>query len=172
MASVFDVGALEYKDEAGNTREAQGVFISSTPEYTDAAGNVRNATPVYLLGGGPQPEPFWEPFTVTAADIGGAGFGYSDGVAGSITNQPVEGYTVDSVINDGGTVTMYLLGPSPLASDALLGALVGVSGEDYSFTSVSSFADSAGSWLTNMIVDGVPEWTVGQQIPIVVIPQP
>lgn len=120
--------------------------------------------------------PFWNPFTVTAADLGGS-FGYQadKDPGGAITNEPVDGYTLiwARTFLDGGNaiLTLQMVGPRPLR-DALQGALFGINAEDYSvaYGDMQVFEES-GVFYTNIEIYDVPMWTAGQSIPIVIIPQ-
>lgn len=123
--------------------------------------------------------PFWNPFTVTAADLGGS-FGYQADVpdkdpAGAITNEPVDGYTLiwARTFLDGGNaiLTLQMAGPRPLM-DALQGALFGINAEDYSvaYGDMQVF-EGSGVFYTTIEIYDVPMWTAGQSIPIVIIPQ-
>jgi hypothetical protein len=122
--------------------------------------------------------PFWEPFTVTAAAVaefeGSCGFVAGD--AGSITNEPVDGfslvkcytYMADLVP----TLFFQINGPTPLR-DNLWGALLGVNAVDFTLDDYSVFTviGAEGGFDTSFEVPGVTMWTVGQAVPIVIIPQ-
>lgn len=119
---------------------------------------------------------FWDPFTVTVGSDGEEFFGYllDDPYSfGSITNQPVNGFTLMQAVNVGGSVDIRLHGPHPIVGE-LVGALVGISNEDYSIDEMSvtqSNNPDTGLWINKLIIHDVPAWTTSQQIPIVIIPQ-
>lgn len=119
---------------------------------------------------------FWEPFTVTVGTDGDVFYGYlvDDPFSfGSITNQPVNGFTLMQAVNVGGSVDIRLHGPHPIVGE-LVGALVGISNEDYSIDEMSvtqSNDPETGLWINKLIIHDVPAWTTSQQVPIVIIPQ-
>lgn len=127
-----------------------------------------------------KPFPFWEPFTVTAALVLVAEFegscGYVAGDAGTITNEPVVGFSVVKCYTYMADVVPTLFfeinGPTPLR-DNLWGALLGVNGEDFVLDDYSVFnvVGAEGGFNTSFEVPGVAMWTVGQAVPIVTIPQ-
>lgn len=185
----------EYRDNAGNIREAVGVYIlgGGGGDLPSNQAIVTDSEIVTAIGGqtidiqvtdnvatfGVRSFPFWNPFTVTAADLGGS-FGYQADVpdqdpGGAITNEPVDGYTLiwARTFLDGGNgiLTLQMAGPRPLR-DALQGALFGINAEDYTvaYDNMQVFEDS-GVFYTNIEIYDVPMWTAGQSIPIVIIPQ-
>lgn len=118
-------------------------------------------------------EPFWNPFTMTVGESSGL-FGYYNGAVGSLTNEPVDGFTVVSIWHTGGgvgQVNIEIRGPEPLANNGLANGLFGISSVTYSAFSVSSEKESGASWATYISINDVPAWTVDQQVPIVIIPQ-
>lgn len=122
--------------------------------------------------------PFWEPFTVTAALVaefeGSCGFVAGD--AGSITNEPVDGFSLVKCYTYMADIvpTLYfeISGPTPLR-DSLWGALLGVNAVDFNLDDYSVFnvIGTEGGFSTSFEVPGVTMWTVGQAVPVVMIPQ-
>lgn len=122
---------------------------------------------------------FWEPFTVTAGDPTGGGFqfGYvssdvsGDEQVGSITNEPVVGFSLGEALWESGDVYLSIRGPRSIASE-LQGALIGIDGVDYSPIQLESlWNEEEGNWKSVIYLSDVPAWTVDQQIPIVITPQ-
>lgn len=129
-------------------------------------------------GGGGQSGPFWEPFTVNAAalsEVEGS-FGFVAGDAGSITNEPVEGFSVvrcyTYMADLVPTIFFQINGPAPLR-DNLWGALLGVNVIDFTLDDYSKLdvGGGDGDFDTSFEVPGVTMWTVGQAVPIVIIPK-
>lgn len=125
-----------------------------------------------------RPFPFWEPFTVNAALVAEfeGSCGYVAGDAGSITNEPVDGFSIVKCYTymADTTPTMFfeITGPTPLR-DSLWGALLGVDTVDFTLDDYSVFNvfGAEGAFNTTFEVPGVTMWTVGQAVPIVIIPQ-
>ena len=135
-----------------------------------------------VYSGGGTPEPFWEPFTITAGDLTNDALGYSDGeggqgipATGSISNQPVEGYSLSVAANvsDPGIFVLAIRGPAPMR-DLLIDAVIGIGEESFILSRIGdiSVARLDDGFETIVQMDGFSqEWMVGQQVPIVVIPQ-
>jgi hypothetical protein len=127
---------------------------------------------VKIQGGNvpPTPEPFWEPFTITASLQPNNSMGYSPS-AGAITNEPVQGYSLNrATVGDDGFFILAIAGPTPIGT-GLQGALFGIG--ETTYTPDGIYLQSTGAaWTTNVEIYGVsPFWTEGQQVPIVIIPQ-
>lgn len=124
------------------------------------------------------PFPMWQPFTVTCGSDGFGGFGYSaiEGEEfGSISNEPVDGYTLETCAVDGsGNFYFYLRGPAPM-SDILWGADIGIDTASYVFGPFNGQAAPKarldGDVVSEAELSGVTAWTLDQQVPIVIIPQ-
>lgn len=126
---------------------------------------------------GVRPFPFFEPFTVTVGALDNPYVGYSnfegEPTIGSITNEPTDDFTLPLCMLNivSGQLMITLTGPQPLQL-RLAGALVGINAEDFTIDpSNASSRFENDSWRTDVFIEGVPPWTVGQQIPIVIIPQ-
>lgn len=150
---------------------ATAAMIDNGDTFTATGGQTINVAVVDGVASMTVAEPFWNPFTVTVGD--GDFIGYAPGGIGSITNEPLDGFTIVAVINGGGDfVEINLAGPPTLVSNGLLNALVGISGVDYAVDNVRvAYLSEFSSWVTSITILDVPEWTVDQQVPIVIIPQ-
>lgn len=115
---------------------------------------------------------FWQPFTMTVGEEPGEDvFGYVPEEFGSISNEPVAGFSLRTVLQLGTDVEVTIAGPHPIAGE-LEDAVVGISAANYSPVQIMSSLESEGVWVTSFRVQGVsPAWTVGRQIPFVIIPQ-
>lgn len=134
---------------------------------------------VKIQGGNvpPTPEPFWEPFTVTVGEglnMGENGYFRwpGDDPVGSITNEPVDGYSIEECFSSGTVLQFKINGPHALAEE-LSNASIGVNGVDVGILDISSSRISANPdvWQTYLTAEPVTPWTPGQQIPIVIIPK-
>lgn len=190
-AGVIVVPDTTYRDAAGNVRGAIGVNIvgGGGGGLPPNQGIVTDGEVITAQGGQlvtvmvdnnvvnlfVRPNPFFEPFTVTVADDGDNLMGYfntaGQPLIGSISNEPIDGYVVrQCYVSVNGDFYLSIDGTSPLVGQ-LSGALVGINGEDFNIPEGGAeTVYDGGVWKSSAGITGVPVWTVGQQVPIVIIP--
>lgn len=166
---------------AGANLAPTASIIDDGDVFTASTGQTVN---VSVAAGVPQltvvPNPFWQPFTVTAAPLTGSfagGIGYAPANGGSVTNQPLDGYTLDACLSvdfgSGATLLLKVSGPQPLR-DNLFGAAVGVDAQSYEITDYDAIVveQTGGAFTTTVEMPIAAMWADGASIPIVIIPAP
>lgn len=163
-------------------------IITDGDAYTATGGqnvtvSVEHNEPTFTVSGG-EPSASWQPFTVVAESDGYGLFGYSSSPGeefGSISNEPLDGYTVlYCFVDDGGSFILSVLGPAPLGN-SLWGADVEIDGVSFEYgpfnedeAPYSAIYDDRVrvETVARVLTGNVPQWTASQQIPIVIIPKP
>lgn len=157
---------------------ATSAIVDNGDTFTTSRGETVNiAVAAGVATATVRSNPFWEPFTITVGDDGSGNMGYArDGnegypTAGSLTNQPVTGALVEYAITPGGNDLSIELSSSTLAlNNITTSSQIGIGSTTYSPTDVTFRQIGSECSLSIYIAAGSFAWTVGQQVPIVIIP--